>query len=426
MSEQFKNSIFTTFFGVLGLLIHFAQQSLLARLIEPTEYAIFLSLGSLLFLSVFFNCLMPLLVVKRLTVLTDNLPEASTYFSVYWKILNWISLFCFIFLIVILPLVQEFLRIPVPNGILITYVYLITIIYFAFYTAALQSFGKFRLIATLQLIQAVIRLAAVILPAFFIKSNHQVAAAGLLASVVLTNVLLSYYCKRDLGLKKVALSFKEIKEKVTSLKDDAKYALYTSLMYSFIILFNSFDIPLSRFLFSEAQNVPFAPLTSLSKLCYSVPAMIIGVYFPTFIKAHHQGKNGFKELTQALGLTFVLALGITVVLNFDTNLIVSIVFGSRYSGAEGTLIFTCFSMTFLSLINVVAHYYIAFERFSILVLLLLFFGIQVLALILPQGLDLLRYVQIEMLVFAGLFLASVLGVKFFSEKGKEANLYAKT
>lgn len=424
MSQQIKNSLFTTVFGVLCLLIHFAQQSILARLIDPTEYAIFLSLGYLSFMSVFFNCLMPLLVVKRLTVLNHNLSEASNYFSVYSKILNWISTGCFVFLVISLPWVQDFLNIPTSSGILIIFIYLIAIIYFAFFTAVLQSFEKFKLIAIIQLLQAVIRLICVVLPALFIKSNHQISSAGLLMSVILTNALLMYYCRQGIGLRKTSLTFKEIGEKVTSLKADVKYAVYTSLMYSFIILYNSFDIPLSRYLFDVEKNVSFAPLTSISKLCYSVPAMIIGVYFPSFIQAHHKGKSGYKELWHALVLTFVLASGIAVVLNFDTNLLVTIVFGSRYFGAEDTLIYTCLSMGCLSLISVLAHYYIAFEHFFVLTLLLLFLIIQFVLLIIPQRLEMIQYVQIESSVFATLFLVLLGGIKIISMKGRPVNVEA--
>jgi O-antigen/teichoic acid export membrane protein len=193
-------------------------------------------------------------------------------------------------------------------------------------------------------------------------------------------------------------------------------------MYSFIILYNSFDIPMSRYLFSETQNVAFAPLTSLSKLCFSVPAMIIGVYFPTFIQSHHLRKNGYKELFHALGLTLALAAGIILVLNFDKELLVGLVFGKRYSGAEETLIYTCLSMTCLSLVNVLAHYYIAFEKFSVLAILFIFLAGQGVAAVAFPDIQMLQYVQNELYIFIGLLIALVIGLKFSSQQGLKVNV----
>jgi O-antigen/teichoic acid export membrane protein len=143
----------------------------------------------------------------------------------------------------------------------------------------------------------------------------------------------------------------------------------------------SLDIILAKALFSPKISGAYSVASMIGKMVFFGTASISNVMFPISSEKHFRDKDNKAKNIFKVSFIFLAALCLlsVIILTIFPDLIITVLFGSKYLEISNILVYTAISFVFLSLTNNIVLYKIAIEEFnwSKVILLGIFLVIQV-------------------------------------------------
>lgn len=363
--ELVSGSIYTVIIGLLGSVLAYLFNVILARKLSPADYGIFVAL---------------ITFMSQVTVLSQfiNIPlaqYATQFFSkkqtaraafLYKKSVIYMLLLCGAIIIIFLlcsHIVGNFLQI---KNILYIWMLglLVALTYFSVINSAfLQSMLRFRFMAVLNFTANASKL---ILGAMFVFIGFKVyGALGAVFFASLIPVIIGFYQLRFL------LQYTG-EHTALSKKDIFSYAIATSLISYALTSFSSTDLLLVKHFFSPTTAGLYSGLSLIGRVIFYLTAPIGTVLFPLVIKKFHQGEDFLKTFYLALGLVFVPSILITLFYFIFPDFTVKIFFQNKqYAMLHSYVGWYGLFMTIISLLSISTTFLLSLKKTFILLPMLI-------------------------------------------------------
>jgi len=192
--------------------------------------------------------------------------------------------------------------------------------------------------------------------------------------------------------------------------DLLRYALPTVI---FLLTLNSFynsDVVLVKHVFSPEEAGIYSSLVTLGRMIFFALSSVATVMFPMASESYENGGDPFKVLKGSLILvTLGALLGVIVYVLFP-QLLVSTLFGARYSPAIPYLGIFALFMGLYSVVNLISRFFLSIGHFRVAVFLVIFAGLQIALLYLSHK-TLLQVIYINIGTMLGILIA--FGIYYF-------------
>jgi len=119
------------------------------------------------------------------------------------------------------------------------------------------------------------------------------------------------------------------------------------------------DTLLARHFLSSQDSGFYAASATASRMALFLPASVALVMFPRFAETRGKGEEARAALVHALAVVGLLGLAASVVLIAVPEVVISLLFGDRYSAATTTLRVLAVAALGLSLMNILMQYHLA-------------------------------------------------------------------
>jgi O-antigen/teichoic acid export membrane protein len=353
--------------NVLNYLFHF----IMARMLNPADYGTLAVIASIFYIFSVPTASIQTIVSKYTTKhnIKKDFGRINWMFCKLFKEGLYISSILFVLFILISIFLSSLLKIHylllVTSGLLIFGTFLSPIGLGIF-----QGMKKFKALGFNLILNSSVKIIAAII-LVLLGFNVFGAVWGLIAGIFFSILFIFPY------LREVTLSQK-IKDKVSLF---SKENIPTLIAILFITLMYSLDIILAKALFSPKISGAYSVASMIGKMVFFGTASISNVMFPISSEKHFRDKDNKAKNIFKVSFIFLAALCLlsVIILTIFPDLIITVLFGSKYLEISNILVYTAISFVFLSLTNNIVLYKIAIEEFnwSKVILLGIFLVIQV-------------------------------------------------
>ncbi len=149
-------------------------------------------------------------------------------------------------------------------------------------------------------------------------------------------------------------------------KKMARYGLPAFATACMVMVLGNLDIVFVRHYCSPEEAGFYATAAILGRIAMFLPGVLTHVLFPVAAQAHEDGEKGSGALWTSLGLTAILGGGFAVVCAIWPDMIISLLFGSKYLDAAPMLVIISIAMALLAIANVIFTYSLARSEFGYL------------------------------------------------------------
>jgi len=313
------------------------------RILGPVGYGELASLISLLYI---FG--VPMVVLQ--TVLIKYFSECKAgrapgeakdlYFRMV-RILIKIICISFIAFIALIPFLGSFLNLTTPRSLFWIFLIFVVSIFTAINLSVLQGFQLFLWVSLFSAVGMLLKLCI----------STPLALFGVEWTMIGTVIA---------AFMTLGFLFFPIRFIFTAVKKPFPLTKKTLILFSiptFISLLGltslySMDIVLVRHFLSPQEAGLYSAIATLGKVIFYASSAIITVLFPVLSERTVKKEPVGKILAIALGLVFVISIGITAVYFIEPTLVIHLLFGSSYSGASLYLGYFAFFISLYSLGNV--------------------------------------------------------------------------
>ena len=197
-------------------------------------------------------------------------------------------------------------------------------------------------------------------------------------STTICSIIFSFLA---LYFSKTLFSFKNTDEKYP--KDHIKNIIYFIVpagltIFAFSTLSN-IDIVIVKNLFSETETGIYSSASIIGKIALFLPGILTSILFPQVLANEKNQKSSLNLLFTAIGLTTILSGSFTLASFLFPEIIIKILFGSKYIQASTLLPSVALAMSSLAVLNILMNFLMAKKQFFYLIpvygcLAILYFG----------------------------------------------------
>jgi len=349
--------------GFLGYVFHL----IISRLLSVSEYGELQSLVSLISILAVPSAAISYFTIKHSAAYyakNDYLGNFAFYKWLRTKIYKIILGLTLIFL-VLMPLLKAYLHLNNYYNLIFTWLIVIVGLFISLKTGILSGWQDFKKLSLNSVLSVIFKLLVGI-TMVYIFASVPAALGGFLAAGIFSFFFLQKLIKKKaktyLNIYKTAGSNEKFDHK--KIFSEIKKVIWPIFFFTFLIsLFNSLDMLMAKNLLSSDLAGFYGAYNILGKIIFWVSSSIIAVILP--VACAHDAKDqpvDKKILYLANGLiVFICSVGLIVYLAMP-EIIISILFGSRYLPWAGSLwIFALMSLS-LSLLSLEAN--LAYSRYD--------------------------------------------------------------
>ncbi|MFC1790401.1 oligosaccharide flippase family protein, partial [Patescibacteria group bacterium] len=342
--------------GLVANLGNYFYHLLMGRMLGPDDYG---ALGSVISLVYFIGIPLTginLVVVKRSAVfLGNNQPEKAAFLHDYLSgKLFWFGIVGAGLLVVIAPILKNFLHLNSVWPIIAIIGYSFLGIFTGIKMSVLRAFLKFWSMSVVSVLATIGKLGAAFL---LVKWGCRVlgASGAFLVGEGMGLAVVNFSLKKALprkGRERNQLKLgKIVKESVP----------FLATTFAFTSLYTT-DLLLARHYLPTREMGYYAALSLLGKIIFFACGPISQVMFP-MVSARYAAQGSYRNLF-FLSLIMVLAVcfGVSLVYFFFPELMVKLLFGEKYLDAAKYLVVFAFFLSFYSLANLIANFFLSVSR----------------------------------------------------------------
>lgn len=348
--------LFTVSMGanVINYLFHL----IIGRLLGPVDYGILASLFSILYLLSIVPSSSSFAIVKYISSTKSD--DETAY--VFFRIKNYvrkISIVLAIVLLVISPLIANFLHI----GNIFNVLLLVPILYFVINTISYQATLQGLLLFWAQSLPILFSsFGKFVLSIIFVIVGLKVFGAmfGILFSALFAYYFAVFITNRKINLNKINFNKFDF-----DVKDFNKYGFNVFInALAFTSIFTT-DVILAKHFLSELDAGIYASLSTLGKIIFFAAQPLTAVMFPIVSKKRSSGENYQIVFLSALFLTILVALGVLSIYWIFPKVTIRLLFGREYLMAAGALVYMGIFDALYSVCYYISNYLLSVGRTSI-------------------------------------------------------------
>src|SRR5258708_2536319 len=160
------------------------------------------------------------------------------------------------------------------------------------------------------------------------------------------------------------------KESKTNLNLD-KFIKYSGPVllqaFAFTSLF-TLDVILVKHFFSPYEAGIYATVSTLGKIVYFAAAPVASVMFPHISSRYAKGEKYYELLFGSIGLTFLISLVVVGCYFLFPNLIINILYRSKYIAAAPLLFLMGLFIAFLTMSNLLVNFFLSIDLPRVVIL----------------------------------------------------------
>lgn len=354
-----KNSSILFILLMVANVINYLFQIITGRLLDVDVYG---ELNSLL--SIFTLCSLPSaalnLVVSKFVTEYDakNMKgEAKGFLKLITKYIIIIALIVMVIGICASGVIAKFVNSSDKKIIMVLFFSVATCVLVSVVLGGLQGIKKFSDYGLINLIMPAIKIVGsiiFIILGFKLYGIFASIAIGYIVTFIIGTYIINKYFK-DASYKKIDLSIIEI----------LKFSLGSFIINLGISFFTNIDVILVRHYFQPDVVGLYSSAAVLAKMILYVSTAITVALFPMAVESAKNG-NAFHILKKGLvyggGISAVTAMGLIIF----RKLMINILYGSKYNGAEKYILPLSLMIVVLSLLSIIANYILAIGNIKIL------------------------------------------------------------
>jgi len=356
-NELLKHSTILFTASIIAGFLNYFFQVYVGRMLGPSDYGVYSSLVALLYI----------MSVPSSTIQTSVAKLVSEYNPEYEKIkyllihvfrkLTLLALLASIIFMISSVYLVDYLRIN--SGM---YFFILSILFFI-------SFLGPVLVGAMQGMQMFIHMGINSIAGTFFKLVFGIALVylgfgvnGALLALVIGSFLALLMALIPLRFLKGS---KEVEGNI-SFFSTSMIVLFAAIGLAFL---PNVDLLLVKHYLSETDAGLYAAAALLGKIVMFVTAPIAMVMFPKATVMHNKNNNGIALLRKSLLYTGSISLLIILVFSIASELIVGILFGSKFLGINNLIVYFAVALSFLSVTNAIVFYDLATRRYRFLYIL---------------------------------------------------------
>jgi O-antigen/teichoic acid export membrane protein len=395
----FKGSLIVSSLIFIGSFFNYLFNMIMGRLLGPADYGILAALLAIVYVLAVFSSSVQLMTTKYTSIYKAE--EAEDKINVlFWQMnkkMFWVSIFSFLLIFSLSPLIASFLNIPSCKTVMIfSLIFLVTFLA-PVNRGILQGLQRFFYFAGSFIIESGIKLLTGVLLVILGFGVNGAAIAPfigvLLAYLIIFIPLLKLFKKRK---KKIHLPWKEM------LVYTKPVFLTTLGLSSFMIV----DVFLVKHYFPPFEAGIYAALALMARVVFFITGPINQVMFPLVAESYQKKKKHTGFLLDSVFLVTLLSAAVLLFYYFFPDLSIKIIFGSAYLAVKPYLVFFGFAVFMYSLANVLIFYYLAIQR-TMIAFLPFLTALLLIGLIILFHASIWQVVMVEILVKSLLFLGAL-------------------
>ncbi len=376
-------------------VISYIYHLVVGRLLGPEEYGVLASVFSIFYIVSIVPLSSSIAVVKFIAASKDSKEVAKTYKGINEFVLKIAIGLAAIILVTSWP-ISQFLHISNAISVML----LSPIVFFAILTIVNQSTS-----------QGLLKFMGVIGPTFTSNFVKLVLGVGFIIMglsvpgamlAILIGAILAYF-----------YSFLIIRKSLINFTGEGKFDIKPFLEYSLPVLLQALaftslftvDVILVKHFLSEFDAGLYAALSTSGKIIYFAATPIAGVMFPMVTKKHALKENYKKIFILTFIATIILAIGVDVVYYLFPKIAISILFGTKYLDAAGSLVMMGIFMTFYALDYFLINYFLAIGKTKIVVFPILAAAIQIIGIFFFWHSSIAEVLNVSIVIMSLLFLS---------------------
>jgi len=405
-SKLVSGSLVVFLGSMIGSFGNYLYHLLMGRMLEPEGYGILSSLISLTYLLGVPVATLNLAVVKNVSVLkSDKKAISSFYFWITKKVALIVSLI-FLPILLLSPLIASTLK--VNSSLLVTVVLLSGLVgvFSSLNLGVLRGVLKFTQTTILGVCTVIAKLVLAVLLVYF-GLGVLGAVSPFLISGFLGLVVSSIMILRFLGRVNNHGRFEEGQGLIRYLLPIFLFNLAHTSLYSA-------DVILARRFLASQQAGFYAALSTLGKVIFFAASPIIMVMFPLVSEKHSNGGNYKKIFKLSFLSVFLMAVFIGGIYLLFPQLMVQLLFGSKYFPVIPHLKIFVFIFLFFSLSFLMVNYFLSIKKTKAVGFYLLSAVMQIVLICLFHR-DLFQLAVVSLVVVIVLFISLIL-YYFINEK----------
>lgn len=402
-TDQLVRGSLIVFLGsTITSAINYLYHMVLGRMLGPSDYGIFSSLLSLTYVYGIPVGVLNLVSLKYISSLRQSggVGQAAGFFRWFGKKILIFSFFLFFVSLAVSSLAAGFLRLPSVFLVILANVINLVGIYSGFYSSALQGFFRFGLNTIASACSTLFKIISAVI---FVYLGWRVS--GVLFSLLLASLLgltlVSCFVRKNINISK-----EKVKEVKIPFHEMLKYAFPVLLSSLALTSFYTTDILLVKNLFPAEEAGLYASLALLGKIVFFASSSIGIVMFSLVAGKRAKGENCRRVYLNSFLLVFCVSFCLTAVYFLFPEMMVSLLFGSRYLAIAPLLGLFAVFMSFYALVYLTVNFFLAAAR-TVMIILPLIGAVLQIILIFSFHTSLRQVVLINTFVMGGLFFSLI-------------------
>lgn len=330
-NDFIKNSLIYTAGALLSGFLSYLFHFIISRKLSVDQYGELQSLTSVLAIFGVFASAISYFVIKYSSVLAKAKDYSATkkFIDLLNSRLNTSVVFLFVFLLLISPFINNFLKLTDYYGLIIVFITVVFSIVSVVYSGALVGWEEFYSVNLVSVFSSLIKLLFGVLMVYLLPTAPAVVLS-LLVSGLCAWVLLRHLNNKKL-FSKADLNYKEDwHKKYFSGINIHKSIIPISIFSLMLVLIGNIDIILVKNLTSSEITGYYSALKILGLIIVTINSSIISVILPKACAEASNGGVGRRVIMGAYGLiSLVSIIGILFYFLFP-RLVISALFGDKY------------------------------------------------------------------------------------------------
>ncbi len=361
-------SIVLVFGSMAANVVNLIYQVSMGKILEPADYGTLLSLYSVLYILSIVPTSSSVSIVKFISSAKDKKERSGIYNTVN-RFIFYIAVGGSVVVVLLSPFIARFLNINDVLSVVLT----AGVFFFVLVTLVNQSS-----------LQGILKFMGVVAPNFlsgFIKLVLGVVFIFLGLSVrgAMFAVVIGGGVAYLLSLKMVDGYFTSKSNYVFHIKRFLKYSAPVLVQAFAFTSFFTVDLILVKHFFSAHDAGIYATVSTLGKIVYFGAAPVASVMFPHISGRHARGEKYYKLLVSSIGLTLLISFGVLILYLFIPDLIVSLLYTSKYLAAAPLLFLMGLFIAFHTINNLLVNFFLSVDKTKIVILPFLVAIIQIIS-----------------------------------------------
>ena len=338
-------------------VINLIYQVGMGKILDPADYGTLLSLYSVLYILSIVPTSSSVSIVKFISS-AKNKRERSGVYSAVNRLIFYIAVGGSIVVVLLSPLIAKFLNIADVLSVILT----AGVFFFTLVTLVNQSS-----------LQGILKFMGVVVPNFVLSVVKLVLGVififlGLSVRGAMLGVVIGAGIAYLLSLKLVNGYFSGKSNYIFHMKRFLKYSGPVLVQAFAFTSFFTVDVILVKHFFSAHDAGIYATVSTLGKIVYFGAAPVASVMFPHISGRHARGEKYYKLLAGSIGLTLFISFGVLILYLFIPDLIVNLLYRSKYLAAAPLLFLMGLFIAFHTINNLLVNFFLSIDKTKIVML----------------------------------------------------------